>query len=68
VTACGTSPLSWFVLLQCHRTLELEHIAKTHIREEDIVAEVLWVRGEHPDLIHIMSALGAFSSHKPRHD
>jgi hypothetical protein len=30
----------------------IEHIAKNHIRKEDLVAEVLAVRGDHPGLVH----------------
>jgi len=32
----------------------IEHIAKNHIRKEDIVAKVLAARGDHPGLVHII--------------
>ena len=37
----------------------IEHIAKSHIRQEDVVAKVLAVRGDHPGLLHIISAMEA---------
>jgi hypothetical protein len=46
----------------------IEHIAKSHIRQEDVVAKVLAVRGDHPGLLHIISAMEACDSYKPWHD
>jgi hypothetical protein len=46
----------------------IEHIAKSHIRKEDIVARVLSRRGDHPGLVHIISAMEACDSYKPWHD
>ena len=43
----------------------IEHIAKSHIRKEDVVAKVLAVRGDHPGLVHIISAMEACDSYKP---
>ena len=37
----------------------IEHIGKSHIRKEDVVAKVLAVRGDHPGLVHIISAMEA---------
>src|SRR5439155_13650837 len=37
----------------------IEHIAKKHIRKEEVVAKVLTVRGDHPGLVHIISAMEA---------
>ena len=37
----------------------IEHIAKKHIRKEDVVAKILAVRGDHPGLVHIISAMEA---------
>jgi hypothetical protein len=48
--------------------LTIEHIAKNHIRKEDIVAKVLAARGDHPGLVHIISAMEACDSYKPWHD
>jgi hypothetical protein len=33
----------------------IEHIAKSHIRKEEVVARVLAQRGDHPGLVHIIS-------------
>jgi len=46
----------------------IEHIAKNRIRKEDIVAKVLARRGDHPGLVHIISAMEACDSYKPWHD
>ena len=35
----------------------IEHIAKSHIRKEDVIAKVLSERGDHPGLVHIISAM-----------
>ncbi len=48
--------------------VEIEHIAKAHIRKEAVVAKVLQARGEHPGLVHILSAMEACESYKPWHD
>src|SRR5271163_4964499 len=48
--------------------ITIEHIAKNHIRKEDVVAQVLAVRGDHPGLVHIISAMEACDSDKPWHD
>src|SRR6476619_5561428 len=46
----------------------IEHIAKQHIRKEDVVAKILAVRGDHPGLVHIISAMEACNTYKPWHD
>jgi hypothetical protein len=46
----------------------IEHIAKPHIRKEDVVARVLAQRGDHPGLVHIISAMEACDAYKPWHD
>jgi len=48
--------------------LTIQHIAKNHLRKEDIVAKVLAARGDHPGLVHIISAMEACDSYKPWHD
>ena len=45
-----------------------EHIAKSHIRKEAVVAEVLKRRGEHPGLVHVISAMEACGAYQPWHD
>ena len=46
----------------------IEHIAKPHVRKEDVVARVLQQRGDHPGLVHIISAMEACDAYKPWHD
>ena len=46
----------------------IEHIGKAHIRKEDVVARVLKQRGDHPGLVHIISAMEACDAYKPWHD
>lgn len=48
--------------------VQIEHIAKAHIRKEDVVAKVLERRGGHPGLVHVISAMEACASYKPWHD
>jgi len=47
---------------------EIEHISKSHIRKEAVVAKVLERRGDHPGLVHVISAMEACSAYKPWHD
>ena len=46
----------------------IEHIGKSHIRKEDVVARVLEQRGDRPGLVHILSAMEACDAYKPWHD
>ena len=46
----------------------IEHIAKSHIRKEEVIARVLDARGDHPGLVHILSAMEACDSYRPWHD
>jgi hypothetical protein len=48
--------------------IAIEHIAKAHIRKEDVVAKVIERRGDHPGLVHIISAMEACDSYRPWHD
>ena len=48
--------------------IEIEHIAKSHIRKEDVVARVLAQRGDRPGLVHVISAMEACDSYRPWHD
>ena len=45
--------------------ITIEHIAKNHIRKEDVVAKVLAIRGDHPGLVHIISAMEACDPTSP---
>src|SRR5262249_54627936 len=47
--------------------ITIQHIANSHIRKEDVVAEVLAVRGDHPGLVHVISAMEACPTYKPWH-
>jgi hypothetical protein len=46
----------------------IEHVAKSHVRKEAIVAGVLARRGDHPGLVHVISAMEACDTYKPWHD
>jgi hypothetical protein len=46
----------------------IEHIAKPHVRKEDVVARALEQRGDHPGLVHVISAMEACDAYKPWHD
>lgn len=46
----------------------LEFVRKTDFRKEKRIAEVLRQRGNHPGLVHILSAMESCPSYKPWHD
>jgi hypothetical protein len=48
--------------------IEMEHVSKSHIRKEDLVARVLAGRGDAPGLVHVLSAMEACPSYKPWHN
>jgi len=48
--------------------ISIAHIAKSHIRKEEVVARVLEQRGDHPGLVHVLSAMEACDSYRPWHD
>jgi hypothetical protein len=48
--------------------VSIEHIAKSYIRKEDVVAKVLTRRGPHPGLVHVISAMEACDAYQPWHD
>lgn len=48
--------------------IEIEFVAKSHIRKEDLVKKVLDKRGTHTGLVHILSAMEACGSYKPWHN
>ena len=39
--------------------IEIEHIAKSHVRKEEVVGKVLEERGDHVGLVHVISAMEA---------
>jgi hypothetical protein len=48
--------------------IPIEHIGKKHVRKEAVVAKVLEGRGDHPGLVHIISAMEGCDTYKPWHD
>jgi len=48
--------------------IEIEHIAKRHIRKEEVVAKILAKRGTHPGLVHVISAMESCDTYKPWHN
>lgn len=48
--------------------IEIEFVRKSHIRKEDLVKAVLRERGDHPGLVHIISAMESCASYQPWHD
>jgi len=46
----------------------IEHVAKSHVRKEDLVAKVIAKRGDHPGLVHVISAMEACDTYEPWHD
>ena len=48
--------------------ITIEHIGKKHIRKEAVVAKVLEQRGDHPGLVHVISAMEGCDTYKPWHD
>ena len=63
-TACVTVRQRW----PLEAGITIEHIAKPHIRKEDVVARVLRQRGDRPGLVHVISAMEACDAYKPWHD
>lgn len=43
----------------------IEHVNNSHLRKEDLVSKVLMQRGDHPGLVHILSAMEACSAYEP---
>jgi hypothetical protein len=54
--------------LAANAGVTIEHISKSHIRKEEVVARVLASRGDHPGLVHIISAMEACDAYQPWHD
>lgn len=48
--------------------VKIQFIAKAHIRKEAVVAEVIKARGDHPGLVHIISAMEGCTSYRAWHD
>ena len=46
----------------------IQHLARSHIRKEEVVERVLKQRGDHPGLVHIISAMETCDAYRPWHD
>jgi len=48
--------------------IEIEFMRKTSFRKDERIAAVIEARGDHPGLVHILSAMEACPSYRPWHD
>lgn len=48
--------------------VEIEFIRKAGVRKESIISEKIEKRGDHPGLVHIISAMEGCNTYKPWHD
>ena len=48
--------------------LSIEFVSKSHLRKESLVEKVLAQRGDHPGMVHILSAMESCPSYKPWYD
>lgn len=48
--------------------VEIEFIRKSGVRKESIISEKIEKRGDHPGIVHIISAMEACNTYKPWHD
>jgi DNA-binding MarR family transcriptional regulator len=48
--------------------IEIEFMRKSSFRKEDRIKQVLQQRGDHPGLVHVLSAMEACPSYRPWHD
>jgi DNA-binding MarR family transcriptional regulator len=48
--------------------VQIEFIRKTGVRKESIISEKIKKRGDHPGIVHIISAMEACNTYKPWHD
>jgi hypothetical protein len=55
-------------LLAAAAGVTIEFVAKSHPRKEDIVTRALKRRGDHPGLVHVISAMETCDSYRPWHD
>jgi hypothetical protein len=46
----------------------IEHVNNSHLRKENLVSKILSQRGDHPGLVHILSAMEACTAYEPWHD
>jgi hypothetical protein len=55
-------------LLAVEAGVTIEFVAKSHPRKEDLVTRALKRRGDHPGLVHVISAMETCDSYRPWHD
>ena len=48
--------------------VEIEFIRKSNVRKESIISNKIKQRGDHPGIVHIISAMEACNTYKPWHD
>lgn len=48
--------------------VDIEFIGKNNIRKEEVIQGIIKKRGDHPGLVHIISAMETCSAYKPRYD
>lgn len=48
--------------------IEIEFVRKRNVRKEDLVKKRLKERGDHPGIVHILSAMEACPAYQPWHD
>lgn len=48
--------------------VEIEFIRKTSVRKESIISEKIKQRGDHPGIVHIITAMETCNTYKPWHD
>lgn len=48
--------------------IKIQFLRKRNIRKEKIISDIIKKRGEHPGLVHIISAMEACPSYKPWHN
>jgi hypothetical protein len=48
--------------------VQIQFIAKAHVRKEDVAARILAERGTHPGLVAVLSAMEACGAYRPWHD
>ena len=54
--------------LAAENGIEIEFVRNHETRKEKLIKEILQKRGDHPGLVHILSAMESCSTYKPWHD
>lgn len=48
--------------------IDIQFVPKRHVRKEKIIEKIIKERGDHPGLVHILSAMESCPSYKPWHN